>query len=663
MKFVAAVILGLGLMLATHAARWDRWYAFDAGYRAQVDAFLAGRLALSTVPEGLEQDLVWTPGGVQQVWGLGIPAWQTPFELLGRAVGVNPFPDRVALLAWLALMFYIVLRAWWPREGEPRWKLVGPLLATALLPGLVTMLRGRLMIYEEAATYAYAAAIMLLGALVCFDRKATRGRYLALMAAAGASGLIRPTVWFYGLATALVASAIWLRQPVRHKLAIAALGGALFVAGGGVLYATNAYRFGDGSEFGHRMNIHGLPGNIVATRFPYPFEQVGALAASEELLGSLFDRPELGYPKHRVKSFFDKHLAAGQSEVVRSREYYFTTFAWGYVPILVGGLVLGALAWRRRGNHSMRVAVAWAVLGGGPLFVFYLHSPCVSSRYQMDLAPALAALLVIAWQGASAALERRRAGIVAPIAALAVWTVAVVTSTSMTRNEPTVVERAEAEDSTVARSRPVAFARSWPSAYDLDDPASLELTAIGDSFERCLDETGTRIDCGAEALPGDVALHAVRKDALWQIRSDVIIEPDTCSFDDEVCARLDGDPRLVPAGIAVPPPPLYLDGFGWNYETGRVAVATSFYVYDAQYLQLDLATTRAETLPWDQLVKVKIGRHVLQLASIASTPAGERLRFEGALDPGLAIAFIAFGDDTKLDALSTELLVKRIEWR
>src|SRR5258705_3713175 len=76
-------------------------YAPYGGYRAQVDAFLGGRLALSDAPDALAHDLAWTDQGVQQVWGLGVPAWQTPFELAGRAVGVSPFPDRVALAAWL----------------------------------------------------------------------------------------------------------------------------------------------------------------------------------------------------------------------------------------------------------------------------------------------------------------------------------------------------------------------------------------------------------------------------------------------------------------------------------------------------------------------------------------------------------------------------------
>src|SRR5262249_22130100 len=149
------------------------------------------------------------------------------------------------------------------------------------------------------------------------------------------------------------------------------------------------------------------PGNLVATRFSYPFERVGFAEAAAELAGSLFDRPETRIDGH---GFYQRELHVGQSEHARFREYYFTTFSWPYAPLVVAGLVLGALAWRRRDGppDDARWLVAWAVLGGAPLVVFFLHSPSVSSRYQLDLAPAFVALLVIAWRGAAGWLAARR---------------------------------------------------------------------------------------------------------------------------------------------------------------------------------------------------------------------------------------------------------------
>jgi hypothetical protein len=192
---------------------------------------------------------------------------------------------------------------------------LGAVLITALLPAFVTVLRGRIGVYEEAAIYAYGAAMILLGGLVALSRRPTTTRYLALLAIAGLTGLIRPTVWFYGLATGLVATAIVLQHHGRHAARAIALGTALFVAGGGALYTTNALRFGRGTEFGHRLNVHGLPGNIVATRFSYPFERVGTIEAATELIASLFDRPEL----RSKRGFYQTGLHHGQSPLPRWR--------------------------------------------------------------------------------------------------------------------------------------------------------------------------------------------------------------------------------------------------------------------------------------------------------------------------------------------------------
>src|SRR5262245_57497937 len=105
-----AVLVAAILLVATRQLRLSGWYAPYGGHRAQVDALLAGRLALTDAPDALAHDLAWTEQGVQQVWGLGVAAWQTPFELAGRAIGVSPFPDRVAMLAWLAVMLFVLMR-------------------------------------------------------------------------------------------------------------------------------------------------------------------------------------------------------------------------------------------------------------------------------------------------------------------------------------------------------------------------------------------------------------------------------------------------------------------------------------------------------------------------------------------------------------------------
>ncbi|MDX2092140.1 MAG: hypothetical protein SFX73_30020 [Kofleriaceae bacterium] len=465
-----AALVALGLLLATKQLGCHGAYSNHAAYRAQVDAFLDGRLALSRSPEALAHDLAWTESGVQQVWGLGVPLWQTPFEVGARAVGQGPFPDRLALAAWLVLVGFVLLRAFRRREGESWWLGAGSVVIAGLLPAFVTLIRARLGVYEEAAIYAYGAAMILLGGVVILARAPTRTRYLVLLAAAGLTGLIRPTVWFYGLATAIVATWIYVQAHGRRVLPIVALGAGLFVAGGGALYLTNQARFGKGSEFGHRLNIHALPGNIYATRFSYPFERAGWGEATAELVGATFGRPE----QFERKGFYLTDLHVGQSEKPRWREYYFTTFSWPYLPLIVAGMVLAALAWRKRGEARGdavdRWLGVWALIGLLPLFVFYLRAPAISSRYQLDMAPAFAAWLVIAWRAGSAWLTARGKGVLGFAVLLALWATAIATSHKRGRIAADPTDREHARASTAKIASPVVVPRTMPTQYVQGDP-------------------------------------------------------------------------------------------------------------------------------------------------------------------------------------------------
>lgn len=476
-SFGVAGLVALALLVGSKQLGCHGAYSSHAAYRAQVDAFLHGRLALTRAPEGLAHDLAWTDSGVQQVWGLGVPAWLVPFELSARAIGQDPFPDRVAMAAWLALAGFVLLRAFRRRDGEAWWIGAGSMVIAGLLPGFVTLVRARLGVYEEAAIYAYSAGVMLLGGVVLLARAPTRTRYVLLVAAAGLTGLIRPTVWFYGFATALVATLIYVQAHGRRALASVALAGALFVAGGGILYATNLARFGAGAEFGHRLNLESMHGSIMATHFSYPFERAGLLEASEELIGATFDRPE----QFERKGFYLHGLHRGQSERVRLREYYFTTFSWPYLPLLLAGLVLGALAWRsrtrREGDGVARWLGTWAVLAVVPLWAFYLWTPSISSRYLLDLAPAFAALLVIAWRAGAAWVTARGKGAIAFAVLLALWATDIAASHKRGRIPTDPTDRAHARESTASLAAPALTPHPLPSAYVLGDPQLPSLIA------------------------------------------------------------------------------------------------------------------------------------------------------------------------------------------
>lgn len=619
-----AIALAFGLLFATRQIEPGNWYSDQWAYRAQVAALLDGRLALSHEPNGLYHDLVWTEdGGVQQVWGLGAPLLQVPFEAFGRLIGWSPFPDRIAMAVWLAFVFWVLLRAFGWRA----------LFVTALLPPIITMLRGRCQVYEDAALYAYTSALLLLAGLVIFRRAPTRRRYLLLLACAGATGLIRPTVWFYGLATAVAASVIWWRAGGRRSIVVGAL---LFVLGGAALYATNAARFGRGTEFGHSLNIESLPGNITATRFSYPFAHAGMIEATEELVGALFGRPE----KEHKRGFYEKELAVGQSSIVRWREYYFTTYTWWWLPLLVAGAVVAA--------RKQKLLLAFALAGGAPLFWFYLHSPAVSSRYQLDLAPAFAAVLLAGWLWLDGRFGKRALAIVVPL-----WAAAVVLGKPSHRPDvrggPLTLEAAM---DYIDVAQPLPDEHIDRDGYDLDDPYLPTKLLTQTRYERCANEIGERIDCKLPRVGGDVHQTGLEIDRQWFIHERIAEEPyPRCGFYPDAVQEIDQP-------LAITQPVYYLDGFGWDIDgSGTVRPATLFYVRDPQFLEVEVRSGDPAK------VRANIGLSHLVAESYESTARGTRIRFGGAMPRGLNVAFIAFGDDDQLDIDRTRFELLAIRWR
>ena len=111
--YALAFVVGTGVIPG-----WGEWYSNSLHYRRQTDAFFHGELALSHRPVDVEFDQTWSNDGVHQVWGLAVPAWRFPFEVLARLCGQQAFPDRIAFAVALALWAWFVLRTLLPAPSE-----------------------------------------------------------------------------------------------------------------------------------------------------------------------------------------------------------------------------------------------------------------------------------------------------------------------------------------------------------------------------------------------------------------------------------------------------------------------------------------------------------------------------------------------------------------
>jgi hypothetical protein len=128
---ITALAYGILLVLViSRGGQEGGYYSYSTIYREQMEAFLAGRLALSDNVLAARHDLTWSEGGVHQVWGLGVPVWRLPWELAARAVGFAAFPDLFAVGLFGALAAYAVLSAFWGRAGE-NWDPTMPFLASS----------------------------------------------------------------------------------------------------------------------------------------------------------------------------------------------------------------------------------------------------------------------------------------------------------------------------------------------------------------------------------------------------------------------------------------------------------------------------------------------------------------------------------------------------
>ncbi len=735
-----AVVYAAGLLLATGlVADWGAWYSTSLPYRTQTEALLQGDLAVSRNVADLKFDHTWSEQGVHQVWGLGVPLWRLPFEAAAKLFGFDGFPDRLAFGLFALLVCFVVLKVW-VRFGDGRselgdradtgnvpggppavgggasgpglsngadgWLLItgfgAGFLILLLFPPFLTLLQVRGAVWEEAVAYEYLYGILQLSLLLAFVRRPTVGRLLLVCTLAGFGGLIRPTLVFYGFATVVIATMVWVFRvgqvgnlspdkergfstrssgggswdgsvpsppkdrlhPPAHRfgatrtgptltrvLAPALLGFFLFGVGGGVLWFTNLKRFGDGFEFGHKLNVQTLYGSMHATRFADPFQDEPLTGAAKELFGALFLAE-----KFNGADWYQENIFPGQSPTVRWREFYFRSYDWSYLPLLLLGWGAAVALWSRgaRAPRPHRSAPSqdglqgeaasigdrnmvqrtietpltspasepgsappgpisdlpssiphsppsirdplplltlglWSLLAVIPLAGFYLYAPVISSRYMMDLAPAFAAAVAAAWLFLAARCTTRWSRVLVCLL-LCAW----------------------------------LGAQLYLSRSVYGGPASVTAAEL-----KVLRETrATRDGSSTNTFTAD-----------------------------DYGQRLGGDRSGIP-----------FDRTGWHADTGAVMPLVILFVKDAEFLELDFAPQPHPRIPPDpEAIRAKVGLEFLERERITEIDGGWRVRFRGPQHPrwrdGLQGAFIATVPKEFLAELTTPWILKSARWR
>jgi hypothetical protein len=365
----------------------------------------------------------------------------------------------------------------------------------------------------------------------------------------------------------------------RSALCIVVLGWLLFGLGGGALWWTNLERFGDGFEFGHKLNVQHLSASMYATRFDHPYQEEPAYRAARELFGLLFRVRELNGMEFYREGFFP-----GQSDTIRWRHFYFRTYDLGYVPWLLAGWgvacwlmwrggirkrfspALGASADLDAGTSSaprmnvITVLGAWSLLITALLALFYLWVPVISSRYMLDFAPAFAAGMLALWLFLVARCRRWWTGGLICVL-LAGWL-----------------------------GLELHWNRSLPGTG-----GSLSWAEVAGARQR-----GASSGVAPRASEHGVAL---------------------------------GDPA---SGIP-------FDRTGWDQATGGLSPVVILFAKDPRFLELELESVDDAVIEADpEMIRVKVGLEPLERRSVEQTSIGWRVRFQGPRQARIRRGFNAY---------------------
>ena len=412
--------------------QWGKWYSPSISLRLQTDALIEHRLSLGNDVNDLLFDYTWTNQSINQVWGLGVPIWRFPFEIMARLLGYDTFPDRLAFGIFSMLVSCILLIALLKVTNIRNVKIsmhsatpgiihvfvIYPIIM--LFPTFITLMQTRGYVWEEVIAYGYMFAILEFAALLIFVHNPSRMQLWTICFLSGIGGFIRPTLILYGTATIITAFFVWRnhlntiicrngntcsREILTHKnrhWSHFIIGIFIFIGMISILYETNEQRFGDGKEFGHKLNMQYNVPTLYATKFDYPYQDVGLVDACKELLGVLF----LASNKFHLDAYGEAIFPL-QSDTARWREMYFRTHDVSHLLFVLTSLcfilyILGSMLicnvrkkYRAagceivKGNKYIMISSIWCITSIGLLFMFYLYVPVISSRYMVDFSAAL----------------------------------------------------------------------------------------------------------------------------------------------------------------------------------------------------------------------------------------------------------------------------------
>jgi hypothetical protein len=622
----AAVYALCLLMLTGLIPEWGRWYSRDPVHREQAAALLGGRLALSESPADLRHDWAWSEGGAQQVWGLGVPLWRAGFDLVAQLFGRRSFPDRIVFGAALFVIGCVVMRVFmWnghPGATHAHLKGIGSVVLLLGFPPFITLLQTRFSVREEVCAYSYLFAVLLFVLLIEMHRRFSFARFLMICSLAGFAPMVRPTLIFYGCATAGIAGALALRNRQRLRRVIAGM--ICFAAGLGLLLATNQLRFGSALEFGHRLNLQNdLSGSMYATRFDDPFQEEPVMSAAQELFGAVFLVHSLtGFDWYAREIFF------GQSATVRWREFYIKLYDPSYLAAYLVGFLLLVDRWRKTFRRGWRIewgcaemAILWAALSFSALFIFYLRVPVIASRYTIDFAPALAAGMAGVWW---LVMESR-------------WCARNIQSGGSNRyaNEPKV-DRSAAE---LKKHFPVAAL-----------PLGSKIPAAGIAFVILMAWISWQIVAGTSIYGPPTAITAVQAET--RQRRPPLVSPLPASY----CLGDDLE------GFGIP-----FNGIFWDSDSGWVKPLVAFFVEDPQWLELTVSPRAPEVCPISVPIRAKIGLEHLELKGVRTDGDEWKIRFGGPqrrrYQEGLQVVFLAMDRKERLAEDSAVWMLREISWK